>query len=66
MSEVRASKRKAASPALLIAAAVGALALPSAVLAFSQSPTVIVPSGRSAMTCTVVPLADDTFTRTSR
>ena len=36
MSEVRASKRKAASPALLIAAAVGALALPSAVLAFSS------------------------------
>ena len=36
MSGARDSKRKAASPALLIAVAVGALALPSAVLAFSS------------------------------
>ncbi len=28
----------------------------------SQSPTVMVPSGRSAMICTVMPLADDTLT----
>ncbi len=36
MSAARASQRKAASPALLIAVAVGTLALPSAVLAFSS------------------------------
>ena len=31
----------------------------------SQSSTAIVPSGRSAMICTVMPFSPDTFTRTS-
>ena len=34
-------------------------------LASSQSLTVIVPSARSAMICTVMPLAPEIFTRTS-
>ena len=35
-------------------------------LTFSQSSTFIVPSGRSAMICNVVPWVDEIFTRTSR